>query len=160
MKEIIEILTKQNKTISTMESCTGGGIANEITNIEGASTVLKFSAVTYSNEFKIKMGVSSDIIDKYSVYSEETAKEMSKNISLFTNSNYGIGITGKLNRVDKDNPYGKDNIVFISIYDKDEDKYYNESIEVTKQSRKENKELVIKKIVSMLLNILKNNISR
>ena len=160
MKEIIEILTKQNKTISTMESCTGGGIANEITNIEGASTVLKFSAVTYSNEFKIKMGVSSDIIDKYSVYSEETAKEMSKNISLFTNSNYGIGITGKLNRVDIHNPYGKDNIVFISIYDKDEDKYYNESIEVTKQSRKENKELVIKKIVSMLLNILKNNISR
>ena len=79
---------------------------------------------------------------------------MSKNISLFTNSNYGIGITGKLNRVDESNPYGENNIVFISIYDKDENKYYNESIKVTKQSRKENKELVIKKVASMLLNIL------
>ena len=93
MKEIIEKLTKLGKTISTMESCTGGGIANAITNIEGASEVLKFSAVTYSNEFKIKMGVSSKVIDKYSVYSMEVAKEMSKNISIFTSSNYGVGIT-------------------------------------------------------------------
>ena len=73
-----------------MESCTGGGVVNAITNIEGASEVLKFSAITYSNEFKIKMGVDSNIIDKYSVYSIETAMEMSKNISKFSNSNYGI----------------------------------------------------------------------
>ena len=154
MKEIIEILTNNNKTISTMESCTGGGVVNSITNIEGASEVLKFSAVTYSNEFKIKMGVSKDIIDKYSVYSMETANEMSKNITTFTNSNYGIGITGKLNRVDKNNPYGEDNIVFISIFDKDNNKYYNKIVESTKSSRKENKELVIKEIERMLLSIL------
>ena len=55
LREIIKILTEKNKTISTMESCTGGGVANAITNIEGASEVLKFSAVTYSNEYKIKM---------------------------------------------------------------------------------------------------------
>ena len=122
---IVKLLIKNNKTISIMESCTGGGVANAITNIEGASEVFKFGAVTYSNEYKIKMGVSRDIIDKYSVYSMETANEMSKNISLFTNSNYGIGITGKLNRIDKYNPYGKDNIVYISIYDSDNDKYYN-----------------------------------
>lgn len=112
MKEIIEKLTNLNKTISTMESCTGGGIANAITNIEGASEVFKFSAVTYSNEYKIKMGVDKNIIDEYSVYSMETANEMSKNISKFTNSNYGIGITGKLNRVDRFNPYGLDNVVY------------------------------------------------
>ena len=39
MEEIIEVLTKSNKTISTMESCTGGGVANAITNISGASEV-------------------------------------------------------------------------------------------------------------------------
>ena len=77
MKDIVLLLKKKNKTISTMESCTGGGVANAITNIEGASEVLKYSAVTYSNEFKIKMGVSSEVIDKYSVYSMETAMEMS-----------------------------------------------------------------------------------
>ena len=139
MKEVVELLIKEKKTISTMESCTGGGVVNEITSVEGASEILKFSAITYSNEFKIKMGVSEDIIDKYSVYSRETADEMSKNISLFTNSNYGIGVTGKLNRVDINNPYGEDNIVYISIYDK------------------ENKELVIEKVKELLLKLLKNN---
>lgn len=75
MKEIVELLKQNKKTISTMESCTGGGVANSITNIEGASEILKFSAVTYSNEFKIKMGVDKNIIDKYTVYSIETAKK-------------------------------------------------------------------------------------
>lgn len=154
IRKIIEKLTKCEKTISTMESCTGGGVANAITNIEGASEVLKFSAVTYSNQFKIKMGVDKNIIDKYSVYSMETAKEMSKKISDFTDSHYGVGITGKLNRVDKANPYGEDNIVFISIYDKDNNKYYNEIVEATKSSRKENKELVIAKIMDQLLEII------
>jgi len=154
MKRIVDKLKKLNKTISTMESCTGGGVANSITNIEGASEVLKFSAVTYSNEFKIKMGVSSDIIDKYSVYSIETAMEMSKNISKFTNSNYGIGITGKLNRVDINNLYGNDNKVFISIYNKNLDKFYNYDIEVNKESRKENKELVINLIIEKLLEVI------
>lgn len=151
---IVKLLIKNNKTISIMESCTGGGVANTITNIEGSSEVFKFGAVTYSNEYKIKMGVSRDIIDKYSVYSMETANEMSKNISLFTNSNYGIGITGKLNRIDKYNPYGKDNIVYISIYDSDNDKYYNSIVEATCIDRRKNKELIINKIIIMMENIL------
>ena len=154
MKRIVNKLKELNKTISTMESCTGGGVANQITNIEGASEVLRFSAVTYSNEYKIKMGVSSAIIDKYSVYSIETAMEMSKNISEFANSDYGVGITGKLNRVDINNLYGSDNTVFISIYDKQLDKFYNYDLEVNKGSRKENKELVINLIIEKLLEIL------
>ena len=154
-KKIIEILTKKNKTISTMESCTGGCLVNSITNIEGSSEVLKFSAITYSNEYKIKMGVNKEIIDKYTVYSIETAKEMSKNISMYTNSNYGIGITGKLNRVDKNNLYGENNIVYASIYDKDNDKYYNITIEVDKNTREENKYLVVSKVADILLEIIK-----
>ena len=155
MKEIVDLLIDKKKTISTMESCTGGGVANAITNIEGASEILKFSAVTYSNEFKMKMGVSKDVIEKYSVYSMETAKEMSLNISKFTNSDFGVGITGKLNRVDKDNPFGEDNIVFISIYDKENNTYKTSKVEATKSSRKDNKELVIKEIKRMLLEVIK-----
>ena len=154
MKQIIDLLKEKNKTISTMESCTGGGVANAITNIEGSSEVLLYSAVTYTNEYKIKMGVSKDVIDTYSVYSMETAIEMAKNISNFAHSNIGVGITGKLNRVDINNPYGEDNVVFISIYDNDNDKYYNYKIEATKGSRNENKELVIDKIKKELINII------
>ena len=155
MKEVVELLRSNNKTISTMESCTGGAVVNAITNIPGASEVLKFSAITYSNEYKIKMGVDSKIIDKYTVYSMETADEMSKIISGYTNSNYGIGITGKMNRADINNPYGKDNVIYISIYDRDNDKYYNKVLEAIKDTREENKNIVIEEIITMLINILK-----
>lgn len=154
LEEIVKILTEQNKTVSTMESCTGGALANAITNIPGASEILKFSAVTYSNEFKIKMGVPKDIIDTYSVYSMETAIEMSKKISEFTNSNYGIGITGKLNRVDSHNLSGDNNTVYFSIYNKDKNTNYNDSLKV-KETRKENKEEVIEKIIDKFYKILK-----
>lgn len=155
LEKIVEILTKQNKTISTMESCTGGGLANAITNIPGASEILKFSAVTYSNEFKIKLGVPKETIDEYSVYSMATAIEMSKKISQFTSSNYAIGITGKLNRVDSHNLSGDDNMVYFSIYNKDKDIVYSDFLKVTKSSRKENKEEVIDKIIDNLYEILK-----
>ncbi len=154
LETIVKILTDKKKTISTMESCTGGGVCNAITNIEGASEVMKFSAVTYSNEFKIKMGVNKETIDKYSVYSINVAREMSKAITDYTNSNYGVGVTGKLNRVDKNNPFGEDNITFVSIYDRDLDKYYTLSIEATKSSRNMNKELIIDKIATLLLQII------
>ena len=155
MNKVVELLIKNNKTISTMESCTGGALVNAITNIPGASEVLKFSAITYSNEYKIKMGVSAYVIDKYSVYSIETSNEMSKKICDFTDSNYGIGITGKLNRVDLNNKFGSDNVVYISIYDRDLNKFYNQTVTVTNIRREENK-IALSKIISiMLLNIIK-----
>lgn len=153
-KEIVNRFIHQSKTIATMESCTGGGVSNMITNIEGASEILKFSAVTYSNEYKIKMGVSADVISQYTVYSMETAREMAYHISSFANSDYGIGITGKLNRSDVNNPYAKDNVVFISIYDKILNRYIDKEIEVDKKTRKENKDDVIEQIGEMLLSIL------
>lgn len=155
MKEVVELLNKNNKTISTMESCTGGGVANAITNIEGSSSIFMFGAVTYSNEYKIKMGVDQNIIEKYSVYSMETANEMSKSISTYTSSNYGVGITGKINKADPYNPYGENNKIFISIYDKDNDRYHNEEMTASSVSRSQNKEIIIKEITEMLLSILK-----
>ncbi len=80
----------------------------------------------------------------------ETADEMSRNITLFADSDYGVGITGKLNRVDKNNSYGEDNVVFISIYDRENNSYNRSKIEATLASRAENKELVICEIIKML----------
>ena len=155
MQNVIEYLIKERKTISTMESCTGGAIANAITNIPGASEVFMYSAVTYSNDYKVKMGVSASTIDKYTVYSEEVAKEMSKVISNYTNSNYGVGVTGKLNRADINNPYGQDNLVYISVYDKNNDTYHTSTVTCTKATRPKSKELVIEKVVSIMNNIIK-----
>jgi len=155
MSIIVTKLTELGKTISTMESCTGGFLASSITDIEGSSAILKYSAVTYSNEFKIKMGVDEEVISKYSVYSKETSVEMARKISLYTNSNYGVGITGKLNRLDENNPYGNDNEVFYTIYDKDSDKCYTNSLVVSGKNRNVNKKYVVEKIVEDLINIIK-----
>ena len=154
MEHIVKKLINDNKTISIMESCTGGYIASSITNIPGASEVLKFSAVTYSNEYKIKMGVSSDVINEYSVYSIETANEMSRNISDFTNSNYGVGITGKLCSPDPVNPTNNNDIVYISIYDRDNNLYYEYKLEVKNQERYKNKELILEFLVNKLSKIV------
>lgn len=154
MKRIVEKLIEQGKTISTMESCTGGAISNAITNVEGASEIFSFSAITYSNEYKIKMGVPKEIIEQFTVYSTQTANAMAKAISDYTNSTYGIGITGKLNRQDKNNPTENNNIVYFTIYDRENDKYYSHSLSLDTVSRKECKEAIITQIIYTLLSIL------
>ena len=154
LEKIVERLTEEKMTISSMESCTGGCFCNSLTNVEGASLVFKFSAITYSNEYKIKFGVKKSIIDKYSVYSFEVADEMSYNISKYADSDIGIGITGKLNKSDRNNLSGDDNRVYISIYSKDEDLFYNEEIIVMYSDRCRCKEMVFEKVVEMLHKII------
>ena len=149
-KNIINKLRESNYSISTMESCTGGGVSNAITNCSGASDVFYYGAVTYSNQFKIKMGVDSNIIDKYSVYSLECAKSMSKAISNFTNSTFGVGVTGKINRVDINNLYGEDNVVFISIYNKIKDSYRTSKIICVDGTRRKNKSLIINEVIKLI----------
>lgn len=154
MLELVNKLIEMKKTIASMESCTGGGFANAVTNIPGASDILKFSAVTYSNEFKEKMGVKKETIEEYSVYSMEVAKEMSRQISEFAKADYGIGITGKLMAPDKANIQGSDNLVYVSIYDRSNDSYHGLSIEVSKKTRIDNKEFIIKLIALEILKII------
>lgn len=151
IEKLIVKLKQENKTISTMESCTGGFLASSITDIPSASAVFKFSAVTYSNEFKIKMGVSKDIIEKYSVYSLEVADQMAIKISEFSDSNFGIGITGKLNRPDKNNETGIDNEVFIAIFNRDNKQIKHFKMNVSGSNRLISKKQVIDKTVKYFM---------
>lgn len=155
MTEVVKKLDELHKTISTMESCTGGRVASEITNISGASDILKFSAVTYSSEYKIKMGVSSETIEKYTVYSPNVAREMSKSISEFSNSNYGVGITGKMDVIKDKQKRLENNKIYISIYDKDNDIYYEEIVIGEYLNRVENKTKVVNAIINKLIEIIK-----
>ena len=154
MERVVKKLIELNKTISTMESCTGGGIANAITNIPDASKVIKYSAVTYSNEYKIKMGVSSELINKYSVYSMEVARDMARVISEYTNSNYGVGVTGKLKKSDENNLSGEDDVVFLSIYNKDKDEYLDLKIKLEFDTRIDNKNQIIEEFIDNFLKIV------
>lgn len=155
MRDVVNLLIEKKMTIATMESCTGGFVASSITDIDGSSSVLKFSAVTYSNEYKIKMGVSKEVIDKYSVYSINVAREMAKKISDFANSDIGVGITGKINRVDENNLFGDDNKIYYAIYDKNSDKYYEYELIAINDTRLNNKKYIMESISKSLLEIYK-----
>lgn len=119
--EVVNKLKERNLYISTMESCTGGGVANALTNISGASEVMKEAFVTYSNEAKIKNGVSADTIEQYTVYSKEVAIEMAKAARMgAVRADIGVGITGSITRSDPNNPNSIPGEVFVAVNSKDE----------------------------------------
>jgi nicotinamide-nucleotide amidase len=76
-----EYQTKTGKllTIGTVESATGGRIADRITNVPGSSDYFKGSAVAYNNEVKIALaGVKRKTIENYGAVSKQTALEMAQ----------------------------------------------------------------------------------
>jgi PncC family amidohydrolase len=71
--------TGKSLTIGTVESATGGRIADRITNVPGSSDYFKGSVVAYSNEVKIALlGVKKATIENYGAVSEQTAWEMAR----------------------------------------------------------------------------------
>jgi nicotinamide-nucleotide amidase len=89
------LLTEQKKTLSTAESCTGGSIARRITAIAGASAYFKGSIVCYSETVKTDiLKVRKETIEKYSVVSEEVAREMALNVQKLLNTDYALAVTG------------------------------------------------------------------
>lgn len=155
MKEIIDILINKKQTISVMESCTGGMVANEITNIPGASEVFQLGIVSYSNHMKEKYGIDSKLIETYTVYSMEVAKEMARLATVNGESDYGVGITGTLNRQDLNNPTDKMNMVYFAIYDKNKNIYVEQTLSVSSLDREENKKLILRLLTMKLSNYLK-----
>lgn len=148
LEVLVKKLAKDKKTIATMESCTGGGLASKITNISGASEVLKKSYVTYCNEAKIELGVPKEVIEKHTVYSAETAIAMATAVSKKAQANIGIGITGQLGRIDPQNPSGEVGNVWYAINNEGEITVHK--LKVEDMPRKEQKAVVIREIVETL----------
>ena len=102
-ESITNYLIKHKLTISTMESCTAGMVASFLTDTEGSSATLKGAYITYCNEAKIKQGVPAETIDKYGVYSRETALAMAAACMDSYSADIGIGVTGTLGNTDPNN---------------------------------------------------------
>ena len=95
-KTLVELLLKNNMTISFAESCTGGMLASTLINVSGSSNVINESYVTYSEEAKMRiLGVSKETINKYTVYSSEVAEEMAEGLKKVTHANVCASVTGK-----------------------------------------------------------------
>ena len=93
-KVVGDLLLEQNLTLATMESCTGGLLANLVTDVPGSSSYFKGGFVTYSNEMKIDYGVDADLLAKYGAVSPQTAEAMAEAARNKLGANIGIGITG------------------------------------------------------------------
>ncbi|QNM86073.1 competence/damage-inducible protein A [Polaribacter pectinis] len=94
-KRIGELLKKNNKTICTAESITGGKIAANLVSVAGSSAYYKGSIVAYAAETKINMlGVLPETIKKHTVVSKEVALEMAKRAKIKLNTNFAIAVTG------------------------------------------------------------------
>ncbi len=92
---VVKMLTAAHKTIAVAESCTGGTIANRVTNISGSSEVFINGCVTYSNESKVRLlGVRNETLKARGAVSEEVAREMAEGIRTRSNADFGISTTG------------------------------------------------------------------
>lgn len=91
------ILKERGLTISVAESCTGGGIANQITDVAGSSAYFERAVVSYSNASKVEiLDVDEDIIAKHGAVSEEVAFQMAQGIRGISGSDIGLSATGIL----------------------------------------------------------------
>ena len=140
--KIIKQLIQNNISITTMESCTSGMVANLITNTEGASNIFAGAFVTYSNSAKVMQGVSENTINNYGVYSNETAFEMAVKCREKFITNIGIGVTGTTGNVDPNNTDSKQGEIYFSFVS---DKGFTEcklKINTSNFSRKQIKEII------------------
>jgi nicotinamide-nucleotide amidase len=88
-------LRERQETLSVAESCTGGLIANRLTNISGSSDYFLRGYVTYSNEAKIELlGVSREIIEQHGAVSEACARAMAGGAREKSGATYGLATTG------------------------------------------------------------------
>ncbi len=150
--ELGKLLIAQNHTLSTAESCTGGGIASIITAIPGSSQYFHGGIVAYANEVKMALlEVQSETLERHGAVSEQTVVEMAKGAMKSMKTTCSIatsGIAGPGGGT-ADKPVGT---IWIAVA-------CNERI-VTKQlegdfGRAENIKNTIKNALSLLIKTLK-----
>ena len=137
IENIIGDLFKEKKlTLSTAESCTGGLIADRLTNIPGSSAFFLGGIIAYSNDVKISgLGVSEKMLNKKGAVSSDVAKDMAKGIRQKYNTNIGLSTTGiagpEGGSIDK--PVG---LVYIGLSTEDREESFKFNFSI---SRKKNK---------------------
>lgn len=93
-ERLVKVLKSRNYKISGAESCTGGKVAAALTSVSGVSAFFEESFVVYSERTKIKIGVRSEIIEKFGVVSQECAAEMAEKTAEKTGADVAFGVTG------------------------------------------------------------------
>lgn len=89
------LLLRKNFSITTAESCTGGGIAYVLTAVPGSSAYLDRSFVTYSNKSKQQLlGVKAETLLQYGAVSKETVLEMAGGATKAAGAEVAVAVSG------------------------------------------------------------------
>jgi nicotinamide-nucleotide amidase len=89
------LLRKLGRTLAVAESCTGGLIAQRLTEIPGSSAFFIEGCVTYANEAKMRtLGVAEETLEQFGAVSAETAEAMARGVRARAGTDFGISVTG------------------------------------------------------------------
>ncbi len=113
MKKLFDYLIKNNITVATAESCTGGNISKEFVEYAGISQVFLGGLCTYHNSVKMNvLGVKEETLKNFGAVSEECAREMLEGVKKVTGADSAVCTTGIAGPggATKDKPVG---LVFI-----------------------------------------------
>jgi nicotinamide-nucleotide amidase len=91
----VKLLAQRHQTLAIAESCTGGLLANRITNVPGASDVFLAGYVCYANQAKINMlNVDPRLIEKHGAVTEQVARALAEHARICAGSDYALATTG------------------------------------------------------------------
>ncbi len=90
------VLKEKGLTLATMESCTGGYLANSITEATGSADYFRGGVVAYTSAAKIANGVPAETIQEHGGVSQATATAMARAVRERLDADFGIGISGVL----------------------------------------------------------------
>ena len=89
------VLKSHGMMLATAESCTGGGVAQAVTEISGSSGWFDRGFVTYANAAKVEMlGVQQGTLDEYGAVSERTVREMAEGALQHSHAHVAVAISG------------------------------------------------------------------
>lgn len=96
MEEVVlRLLQAQGATVATAESCTGGLLANRLTNVPGASNVFGWGFVSYANQAKeTLLGVPSELLTTHGAVSAPVAQAMAEGARRAANADHALALTG------------------------------------------------------------------
>jgi nicotinamide-nucleotide amidase len=92
---VVRMLIERKLTLTLAESCTGGLIANRITDVSGSSATLLSGFVTYSNQAKKDiLGVDEQLLIEYGAVSEQVARAMAEGARRVSGADIAVSVTG------------------------------------------------------------------
>jgi len=94
-QDVVAALANGGYSVATAESCTGGWIANALTDVPGSSQCFGYGVVSYSNDAKISLlGVRPEVLEAHGAVSEPVVAAMALGVARLSGADVGVSVSG------------------------------------------------------------------